>query len=62
MSNQDEQYEPEAIQDVDEVNIRMHAATVAASIPWNPSEPITEAGIRSRFSLVYEFIRNGTTE
>jgi hypothetical protein len=59
----DEEYEPEQFTALIEqrkrefnAQVRITAAQIAAEFPWNAAEPITDALIKNRFNVVYDWV------
>ena len=63
---EDEAYDPpvnvQGVSEALDVQIRYTAAQVAAQIPWNPSEPVTNDGIVSRMNIIYDWLKDGANK
>lgn len=59
---EDEEYEPENISQALDSQIRVTAASIAVQIPWNPTEPVTDEGIKARLNLIYAWLTEGVNK
>lgn len=57
MTEQDEIYEP--VEDIPDVNLRVHAAEIASRIPFPASVPVSDKEIVDRCNTIFNWIKNG---